>query len=83
MKKGDLLFEIHPRPFQAEAGRAAREQANAVRLNLSYTRVIAPIDGRVSKAEIVPPERAGGIRRGRGQPGWDAQPDLRTARPPD
>jgi multidrug efflux system membrane fusion protein len=34
------------------AARAARAQEEAARLNLSYTRVIAPIDGRVSKAEI-------------------------------
>jgi multidrug efflux system membrane fusion protein len=34
------------------AARAARAQEAAAHLNLSYTRVIAPIDGRVSKAEI-------------------------------
>lgn len=32
--------------------RAAEAQFDNARLNLSYTRVIAPIDGRVSKAEI-------------------------------
>jgi multidrug efflux system membrane fusion protein len=103
VKKGDVLFEIDPRPFRAEAdraeaassaararadlarlelaraerlltdhaiaqreyderaagqkeleagARAARAQAEAAKLNLSYTRVIAPINGRVSKAEI-------------------------------
>jgi len=103
VRKGDVLFVIDPRPFQAEAdrataaaeaararaglarlelsraeklvnekaiaqreyderaasqkeldaaARAAQAQANAARLNLSYTRVIAPINGRVSKAEI-------------------------------
>jgi multidrug efflux system membrane fusion protein len=103
VKKGDVLFEIDPRPFQAEtdraeaaanaararadlarlelaragkllgdkaiaqrefderaagqkeldaSARAARAQAEAAKLNLSYTRVIAPINGRVSKAEI-------------------------------
>lgn len=103
VKKGDVLFEIDPRPFQAEAdraeaaanaararadlarlelaraekllgdkaiaqrefderaagqkeldasARAAKAQAEAAKLNLSYTRVIAPINGRVSKAEI-------------------------------
>jgi multidrug efflux system membrane fusion protein len=103
VKKGDVLFEIDPRPFQAEAdraeaaanaararadlarlelaraekllgdkaiaqrefderaagqkeldasARAARAQAEAAKLNLSYTRVIAPINGRVSKAEF-------------------------------
>jgi multidrug efflux system membrane fusion protein len=103
VKKGDVLFEIDPRPFQAEAdrayaaanaararadlarlelaraekllgdraisqrefderaagqkeleasARAARAQAEAAKLNLSYTRVTAPIKGRVSKAEI-------------------------------
>ena len=103
VRKGDVLFEIDPRPFRAEAdraeaaasaararadlarlelaraekllgdkaiaqrefderaaaqkeldagGRAATAQADAAKLNLSYTRVIAPIDGRVSKAEI-------------------------------
>jgi membrane fusion protein, multidrug efflux system len=34
------------------AARAAEAQAAAARLNLGYTRVVAPIDGRVSKAEI-------------------------------
>ncbi|MEX6504017.1 multidrug efflux RND transporter periplasmic adaptor subunit MexE [Pseudomonas zhanjiangensis] len=103
VKQGDLLFQIDPRPFQAEVKRleaqlqqaraaqtrAASEarrgerlrQSNAIsaeladarasaaaeaqaavagiqaqldnaRLNLSFTRVTAPIDGRVSRAEI-------------------------------
>jgi membrane fusion protein, multidrug efflux system len=103
VKKGDVLFVIDPRPYQAEAdraeaaakaaraksdlarielnraekllgdkaiaqreydtsasgqkeleanARAAEAQAAAARLNLAYTRVTAPIDGRVSKAEI-------------------------------
>lgn len=103
VKKGDVLFVIDPRPYQAEADRtraaadAARARADlarleldraerlladkavaqrefderaasqkeldasaraaaaeyeAARLNLAYTRVTAPIDGRVSKAEI-------------------------------
>lgn len=103
VKKGQLLFVIDPRPYQAEAdraeaaakaaraksdlarvelnraerllgdkaiaqreydasasgqkeldanARAAEAQAAAARLNLAYTRVTAPIDGRVSKAEI-------------------------------
>ncbi len=103
VKKGDLLFVIDPRPYQAEAdragasanaararadlarlelqraerlladkaiaqrefdeksaaqkeldasARAAQAQHEAARLNLAYTRVTAPIDGRVSKAEI-------------------------------
>ena len=103
VRKGDILFVIDPRPFQAEAdrataaaeaararaglarlelsraeklvsekaiaqreyderaasqkeldatARAAQAQADAARLNLGYTRVIAPINGRVSKAEI-------------------------------
>ena len=103
VKKGDLLFVIDPRPFQAEASRAeaaassARARADlaklelarahllladkaiaqrefdekasgmkeldanvraaqasleAARLNLSYTRVLSPINGRVSKAEV-------------------------------
>ncbi|UTW07856.1 multidrug efflux RND transporter periplasmic adaptor subunit MexE [Pseudomonas benzenivorans] len=103
VKRGDLLFQIDPRPFQAEVkrleaqlqqaranlARAASEarrgerlrQSNAIsaeladarasaaqeaqaavagtqaeldnaRLNLSFTRVTAPIDGRVSRAEI-------------------------------
>src|SRR5437764_1314071 len=34
------------------SARAARAQADAAKLNLSYTRVTAPINGRVSKAEI-------------------------------
>ncbi len=103
VRKGDVLFEIDPRPFQAEANRAeaaatsARARADlaklelaraerlladkaiaqrefdekasglkeldanvraaqasleAARLNLGYTRVHAPISGRVSKAEV-------------------------------
>ncbi|MGG2397827.1 multidrug efflux RND transporter periplasmic adaptor subunit MexE [Pseudomonas sp. SH1-B] len=103
VKKGDLLFQIDPRPFQAEVkrleaqlqqaranqARAANEarrgerlrQSNAIsaeladarasaateakaevaaiaaelenaRLNLGFTRITAPIDGRVSRAEI-------------------------------
>ncbi|MGH8853123.1 MAG: efflux RND transporter periplasmic adaptor subunit [Telluria sp.] len=103
VKKGQVLFEIDPRPYQAEAdragaaagaararadlarlelqraeklladkaiaqrefdeksaaqkeldasARAAQAQHEAARLNLAYTRVTAPIDGRVSKAEI-------------------------------
>jgi RND family efflux transporter MFP subunit len=103
VRKGQLLFQIDPRPFQAEANRAAAEvdrakaqlnlavvnrergrrlidqnamaqsefdrlsaeekaaQANlaaanaawqTARLNLDWTRVVSPIDGRVSKAAI-------------------------------
>ncbi|HEX8605152.1 MAG TPA: efflux RND transporter periplasmic adaptor subunit [Pseudoduganella sp.] len=103
VKKGDLLFVIDPRPYQAEAdraqaaaasararadlarielqraerlladraiaqrefderaagqkefeanARAAQAQLEAARLDLTYTRVTAPINGRVSKAEI-------------------------------
>ncbi|MCY1504851.1 Efflux pump periplasmic linker BepF [compost metagenome] len=103
VKKGDLLFQIDPRPFEAEAKRleAQLQQARAnltrtesearrgdrlrasnaisaeladartsaalqaraevaaiqagleaARLNLSFTRVTAPIDGRVSRAEV-------------------------------
>jgi len=103
VKKGDVLFVIDPRPFQAEAeradaaarsarakaelaklelaraerllgdkaiaqreydasasaqkeleanARAAQAQYETAKLNLAYTRVVAPIDGRVSKAEI-------------------------------
>jgi multidrug efflux system membrane fusion protein len=103
VKKGDLLFVIDPRPFQAEAlraeaaagsararadlakleltraerlladkaiaqrefdekaaglkeldanVRAAQASLDAARLNLAYTRVTAPIDGRISKAEV-------------------------------
>ncbi len=103
VKKGDVLFVIDPRPYQAEADRtravAAAAQARAdlarlelqraerlladkaiaqrefderaagqkeldasvraaqaehetARLNLAYTRITAPINGRVSKAEI-------------------------------
>ncbi|WEJ70497.1 multidrug efflux RND transporter periplasmic adaptor subunit MexE [Pseudomonas sp. PSE14] len=103
VKKGDLLFQIDPRPFEAEVHRleaqlqqaranqtrtvneaargerlratnaisaeladarsAAATEAKAVvaatqaeldnaRLNLSFTQVTAPIDGRVSRAEV-------------------------------
>jgi multidrug efflux system membrane fusion protein len=103
VKKGEVLFVIDSRPFQAEAdraeaaaksarakaglarlelaraerllgdraiaqreydasasaqkeleanARAAQAQYDAAKLNLAYTRVTSPIDGRVSKAEI-------------------------------
>ena len=103
VNKGDVLFVIDPRPFQAEVDRTAAEAVSvraraelarvelaraeklvvdraiaqreldqnaasqkqlaadakaaqaafeAARLNLGYTRVVAPIAGRVSKAEI-------------------------------
>jgi multidrug efflux system membrane fusion protein len=103
VKRGDVLFVIDPRPYQAEAdradaaaksarakadlarleltrserlladkaisqrdydehaasqkeldaeARAAAAQLDTARLNLSYTRVTAPITGRASKAEI-------------------------------
>ncbi|QKE63266.1 efflux RND transporter periplasmic adaptor subunit [Aquipseudomonas campi] len=103
VQKGDLLFQIDPRPFEAEVKRlqaqvqqaranqtrtdnearrgerlrqsnaisaeladarssaAAAAQANvaatqaeleSAKLNLSFTRITAPIDGRVSRAEI-------------------------------
>ncbi|MFK3971321.1 efflux RND transporter periplasmic adaptor subunit [Pseudomonas sp. NPDC087358] len=103
VKKGDVLFVIDPRPYQAEANRteaaaaaarakvelarielarslkligekaiaqreldeasanfkeldasarAAEAQYENARLNLSYTRVTTPIDGRVGKADI-------------------------------
>lgn len=103
VKRGEVLFVIDPRPYQAEAdragaaasaarakadlarlelqraekllldkaiaqrefderaasqkeldaaARAAQAQFEAARLNLAYTRITSPIDGRVSKAEI-------------------------------
>jgi multidrug efflux system membrane fusion protein len=103
VRRGQLLYQIDPRPFQAEAdradaaaaaararaalarlelaraerlladkaiaqqeydqrassqkeleanARAAQAQAELARLNLSYTRVVAPIDGRVGKDEL-------------------------------
>ncbi|MFJ3487489.1 multidrug efflux RND transporter periplasmic adaptor subunit MexE [Pseudomonas sp. NPDC090202] len=103
VKKGDLLFQIDPRPFEAEVHRleaqlqqvkatvartdaeaqrgerlrtnnaisaeiaearnttaqearasvaATQAQLDLARLNLSFTRVTAPISGRVSRAEI-------------------------------
>src|SRR5437868_1453130 len=103
VKKGDLLFQIDPRPFQAEVNRlqaqleqaranqvrtgseasrgqklfagkvigseendarnaaaveakaavaATQAQLEAAKLNLSFTQVRAPIDGRVSRAEL-------------------------------
>ena len=89
VKKGDPLFTIDPRPFEAEVERAearaaytasdlarakrllaenaiarrdydqkesdARDAAAALktaRINLGYTRIVAPIDGRVSRAEV-------------------------------
>lgn len=103
VKKGDLLFVIDPRPYEAEAGRAeaaalaarakadlaklelaraeklvaekaiaqreadekassvkeleanaraAQAEYEAAKLNLDFTRVHSPIDGRVGKAEV-------------------------------
>lgn len=103
VKKGDLLFKIDPRPFEAELNRAQAQlasteaqvtytasnlsriqrliQSNAVsrqeldqaenearsatanlqaaraavqsaRLNLEYTRITAPVSGRISRAEV-------------------------------
>lgn len=103
VKKGDLLYQIDPRPFQAEVNRleaqlqqaranaanseseasrgerlrsanaisaeladgrksaalaaragvaAIQAQLELARLNLSFTRVVAPISGRVGRAEI-------------------------------
>ncbi|EPZ8707289.1 multidrug efflux RND transporter periplasmic adaptor subunit AdeF, partial [Acinetobacter baumannii] len=103
VKKGDLLFTIDPRPFEAELNRAKAQlasaeaqvtytasnlsriqrliQSNAVsrqeldlaendarsananlqaaraavqsaRLNLEYTRITAPVSGRISRAEV-------------------------------
>ena len=89
VKKGDLLFTIDPRPYEAQVERAeasaaytaadlarakrllaenaiarrdydqkesdARAAAAALktaRINLGYTRIVAPIDGRVSRAEV-------------------------------
>lgn len=105
VRKGDLLFLIDPRPFQAELARAtavaeqsrtaaelaAADQARAerllgsravsqeeydqrvaasrnaaaavraaeaavevARLNLAYTRIASPIDGRIGRAEVTP-----------------------------
>ncbi|MET0280824.1 MAG: efflux RND transporter periplasmic adaptor subunit [Steroidobacteraceae bacterium] len=105
VKRGELLFEIDPRPFQAELDRAlaqaeqsrtaaelaasdltrsekllasravsqeeydqrmaaSRNAASAVRaaaadievarLNLAYTRITSPIDGRIGRAEVTP-----------------------------
>jgi membrane fusion protein, multidrug efflux system len=113
VKKGDVLFVIDPRPFQAEAARAEATMANTraqlelartelaraeallaeratskreyddvasrvrqleaqtrsaqaaldiARLNLSYTRVTAPISGRVSRPEVT----AGNLVQGEG-----------------
>ncbi len=103
VKKGDLLFQIDPRPFQAEVNRleaqlrlaranqlrtaneaqrgerlrasnaisveiaearetahqeanatvaAIRAELEAAQLNLGFTRITAPIDGRISRAEV-------------------------------
>lgn len=105
VKKGELLFQIDPRPFQAEvdrataqaeqsrtsselaaadlrrserllgsravsqeeydqrvaasrtaaaAVRAAEANIEVARLNLAYTRVLSPIDGRIGRAEVTP-----------------------------
>ena len=58
VKAGDLLFEIDPREYQATVLRAEgdvaalRAQLENARLDLEFTRVTAPIAGRVSRAEI-------------------------------
>lgn len=89
VKKGELLFTIDPRPFEAaltsakgaytqakaaheraqklvkskaisnaefEQSQSAHEQAlgayQAAQVNLGYTRIVAPISGKISRAEI-------------------------------
>lgn len=89
VKKGDLLFTIDPRPYEAEleraqarmeytasdlarakrlkadnaiaqrdyeekenAARAAAADLKVARVNLGYTRITSPVDGRVSRAEV-------------------------------
>jgi multidrug efflux system membrane fusion protein len=91
VKKGDVLFIIDPRPYEAEVERAQarvdytasdlarakrlkaenaiaqrdyEEKENAARdaaanlkvarINLGYTRIVSPVDGRVSRAEVTP-----------------------------
>ncbi|MEY4761147.1 MAG: hypothetical protein RLZZ200_1003 [Pseudomonadota bacterium] len=105
VRKGDLLFQIDPRPYEAELARAlaAQEQARSTaelakadrargekllvtkamsqeefeqrvasagntaaalrsadaavqvaKLNLGYTRIVSPIDGRAGRAEVTP-----------------------------
>src|SRR6266704_1473719 len=46
VKKGDLLFQIDPRPFEAALAQAKGTLAkDKAKLNLAYAKVIAPIDG--------------------------------------
>src|SRR5258707_91143 len=53
--KGDLLFQIDPRPYQDAADQAAAQVVSAqaalkaAQLNLEFTHVTSPIDGRVSR----------------------------------
>jgi membrane fusion protein, multidrug efflux system len=117
VSKGELLFQIDPRPFQAELDRALAQQeqshtaaelaaadlvraekllgsraisqeefdqrvaanrnaASAVRaaeaavevarLNLAYTRIASPIDGRIGRAEVTPGNLVAGGQGGTG-----------------
>src|SRR6266566_1267171 len=51
VKKGQLLFEIDPRPFQAALDQAEGQLAQA-KANLDFTRLIAPIDGIAGQAQL-------------------------------
>src|SRR6266513_1523892 len=53
VKKGDLLYMIDPRPYQADFDRASAEVGRMdAQLNLEFTQIKSPIDGRVSDARI-------------------------------
>jgi len=115
VRRGDLLFQIDPRPFQAELERAQAQQEQArtaavlaaadlargdrllasraisqeehdqrvaadrnaaaavraadaavqvARLNLGYTRITSPIDGRTGRAEVTPGNLVSGGQAG-------------------
>src|SRR5208337_4515977 len=60
VRKGDPLIEIDPRPYQAALtqveGQLAHDQAvlNEAKVNLEYTRITAPIAGRVGLRLVDP-----------------------------
>jgi membrane fusion protein (multidrug efflux system) len=64
VKQGQPLYQIDPAPYQAAYNNAAavltaaykQAQANAqtARINLGYTRITAPISGRIGRSSVTP-----------------------------
>ena len=81
MRKGELLFQIDPRPYQAELARAEAELAQArsaaalAARNLERSQPLAAADA-ISREEFdnrtAGAERGGRRRAGRRRPPWPA-----------